>query len=279
MKRKALNPMASQKSKTDRVLSYYRIILRISQSPPLIRRKAQMILAWIGCSPAPMSRYEMEQALLVDSGGKAAPSVVGQVNFVRLCGPIVELVDDKPQFVHFTVKEYVQDAPPILGAVSGANSMVRYIFSQQVKDFMSKAEASYSLGKVLLIYLLSGAFHEELQDGRLQENILAGRYRLHWFATTHWVTLIRRCVEQSRDLSAHPDMLQLLEQLGLELGNQRFDGQVNLCEPVFTTIEADNPGISQLIRGILQLRQNEGWTDWVYTDGEFFFFCDLGGRA
>jgi hypothetical protein len=136
---------------------------------------------------------------------------------------------------------------------------------------MSKAEANYSLAKVLLTYLCSGAFNEELQSERIQENILAGRYRLHWFATRHWVTLIRRCVEQSRDLSAHPDLLELLKQLVLELGNQRFDVQVNVSDSVFTVIEADNPAISQLIRGILQLRQDEGWTDWAYTNSELTF--------
>jgi hypothetical protein len=47
----------------------------------------------------------MEQALLVDSESKAAPSVIASVNFVRICGPIIEIVDDIPQFVHFTVKE------------------------------------------------------------------------------------------------------------------------------------------------------------------------------
>jgi len=68
-----------------------------------------MILGWIGCAPVAMSRHEMEQALLVDSDSdsKAAPTVTGSTNFVRICGPIVELVDECPRFVHFTVKESV----------------------------------------------------------------------------------------------------------------------------------------------------------------------------
>lgn len=66
-----------------------------------------MILGWIGCSPIPMARQEMEQALLVDSRC-GAPSVIGQLNFVRICGSVIELADDMLQFVHFTVKEYVR---------------------------------------------------------------------------------------------------------------------------------------------------------------------------
>lgn len=55
-----------------------------------------------------MTRREMEQALLIDSDHRAAPSVVANVDFPRMCGPIVEVVDDSPQFVHFTVKEYAR---------------------------------------------------------------------------------------------------------------------------------------------------------------------------
>lgn len=52
-----------------------------------------------------MTQREMEQALLVTSGGTAAPSVISDLNMVSICGPIVEVVDEIPQFVHFTVKE------------------------------------------------------------------------------------------------------------------------------------------------------------------------------
>ena len=52
-----------------------------------------------------MTRHEMEQALLIDSNSNAAPAVIANVNFVRICGPIVEVVDESIQFVHFTVKE------------------------------------------------------------------------------------------------------------------------------------------------------------------------------
>lgn len=52
-----------------------------------------------------MTQREMEQALLVDSGSQAAPSVMASANIIRICGPIVEVVDESPQFVHFTVEE------------------------------------------------------------------------------------------------------------------------------------------------------------------------------
>jgi len=43
--------------------------------------------------------------------GKGAPRVGGRLPVLKLCGPIIEVVDDKVQFVHFTVKEFVAGAP------------------------------------------------------------------------------------------------------------------------------------------------------------------------
>lgn len=59
----------------------------------------------------------MEQALTIDPDLEKelseVPQLVTNVNFVQLCGPIVEVVDEKLQFVHFTVHEYeLDDCPP-----------------------------------------------------------------------------------------------------------------------------------------------------------------------
>jgi hypothetical protein len=48
----------------------------------------------------------MEQALTVsldDIEGSAR--VLANLNIIKVCGPIVEVVEDYVQFVHFTVKE------------------------------------------------------------------------------------------------------------------------------------------------------------------------------
>jgi len=61
-----------------------------------------------------MTRQEMEQGLLVHSNAHsedgerksaALTRTATPLNIVRLCGPIVEMIGDCPQFVHFTVKE------------------------------------------------------------------------------------------------------------------------------------------------------------------------------
>jgi hypothetical protein len=61
-----------------------------------------------------MTIFELEQALLVDESAEGAPSVATAINFVRMCGPIIEIMNERPQFVHFTVKEWVLEALNIL---------------------------------------------------------------------------------------------------------------------------------------------------------------------
>ncbi len=74
-----------------------------------LETSAEKILGWIGCAPTPLTTFEMEQALTVDSRPTREPSepptLLGNINFLKMCGPIIEVVDEKLQFVHFTVQE------------------------------------------------------------------------------------------------------------------------------------------------------------------------------
>lgn len=93
-----------------KVSRYGRIISRISQRSIRQQETVKRVLGWIGCSPVPLTIYELEQAILVSTEPDAdAPTVDSSLNIVKLCGPIVEVVDERPQFVHSTVKEQVTD--------------------------------------------------------------------------------------------------------------------------------------------------------------------------
>ena len=87
--------------------SYARILGRLHELRPLdLRDKALKIIKWVGCAPTPMTTTELEQALLVrPPDEEAVTKSVSMVDFPSICGPIVEVVDDYVQFVHFTVKE------------------------------------------------------------------------------------------------------------------------------------------------------------------------------
>jgi hypothetical protein len=89
------------------ISSYSRVLARVNNlDPPALKYKARKILGWIGCSPVPLTIQEIQQALIInldDREGKTR--ILGPLNIVKVCGPIVEVVDDYVQFVHFTVKE------------------------------------------------------------------------------------------------------------------------------------------------------------------------------
>ncbi|KAH8897615.1 hypothetical protein GQ53DRAFT_777961 [Thozetella sp. PMI_491] len=217
--------------------AYHRIFIRINGLQPTLRQKARKILGWIDSAPVPMTRQELEQALLVDSSSDAAPAVSASVNFVGICGPIVEVLDEKVQFVHFT--------------------MLRYFFSREIDDFIPAADANHSLTCSSLAYLSSGIASIELSNDQIRDNILTGRYRLFDFAARQWITLTRRCVKTSKDLSAYPSTLTQLRLLALELRNTLFEGQVELEDEDFMQIESMELDICQIICGILQFRQAE----------------------
>lgn len=79
-----------------------------SLNPPILREKARKLLGWIGCSLTPLTIQELEQALAVRMDDVTIDArVIAKLNPVVICGPILEVVDDYVQFVHFTARECV----------------------------------------------------------------------------------------------------------------------------------------------------------------------------
>lgn len=73
---------------------------------------SKRILAYVACSPVPITVREMEQFLLLEPGNlepdklySEFPRVRAPMNVLQHCGPLVDVVEDELQFVHFTVKE------------------------------------------------------------------------------------------------------------------------------------------------------------------------------
>ncbi|KAJ2997236.1 hypothetical protein NUW58_g707 [Xylaria curta] len=229
--------------------AYQRILSKINDLPSALRRKARTILGWIGCSPIPMTVHEMEQALLVDLDSKVAPSVSAPVRFVRICGPIVEVVGEIPQFVHFTVKEY--------------------IFSQQISRSINMSEAYHDLALSTLTYLSSDIINVNISDEKLRDNILGGKYRLYWFATGQWISLALRCMKESKDPSISPNLQASLLWLAMTLKNDKFEKQSDSLTPTFQYSESSFPEIAQIIDDVLHFRRNELQTEWNFINNHF----------
>jgi hypothetical protein len=107
MTRKSASLSKEPVTAADVANSYGRILARVnSLRPPKLKEKARKLLGWIGCCPMPLTVQEMEQALTISPDDKAGSTKVhSSLNVLQICGPIVEVIDDYVQFVHFTAKE------------------------------------------------------------------------------------------------------------------------------------------------------------------------------
>ncbi|RAH64741.1 NACHT domain protein [Aspergillus aculeatinus CBS 121060] len=157
--------------------AYHRILQRINDLSHRKRDQCRKILGWLGTAPIPLTTREMEQALSVEvddvertSRDQSSSQDFLSVDFVQLCGPIIEVADEKLQFVHFTA--------------------VVYIFSERVPFFINQAIARRNLLDCLLAYLMSGIVDLEVEEEVIQEQILRGRFRLFDYANFYWPVLL-----------------------------------------------------------------------------------------
>ncbi|KAI0812103.1 NACHT domain protein [Xylaria sp. FL0064] len=160
--------------------AYGRILGRINKlDKPALREKARLVLGWIGCSPTALTVQEIQQALSIDlEDPKRSGKVRGNLDLVRICGPIVEHVDGYVQFVHFTVKEY--------------------LFSSRVLGFIDLHEATLDLALRCMTYLWQGHHDLDLSDDEIKRNILSGTYTMEWFAANMWPHLAKSYLSSAK---------------------------------------------------------------------------------
>lgn len=85
---------------------YARIFQRINGLQPYAKTKACKVLGWIACTPTPLNIREIQHALTIRAADREGiPPLQVNPQLDKVCGPIVEIVDEYVQFVHFTVKE------------------------------------------------------------------------------------------------------------------------------------------------------------------------------
>lgn len=179
--------------------SYQRVLQRISDMPSSVCKISKRILAYIACSPLPIMVREMEQLILLDPGVlEEVHPVRVSMNVIQYCGPFVEVVEGKLQFVHFTVKEYGLNIPSCHGLSMLTTS--RYLHARDVTGgFIEPIDALLDLTETCLRYLSTDLFDEDAGDGDLEKDIVSGRFRLSYFACDQWYRLTRLCIIGSKD--------------------------------------------------------------------------------
>ncbi|KAI0379623.1 NACHT domain protein [Hypomontagnella monticulosa] len=185
--------------------AYRRILERVNTPKhPSLKEKARKILGWIACSPKPLTVQEIQQALTIipnDKEGKAR--VIGNLLLVKICGPILEIVDDYVQFVHFTVKEY--------------------ILSPRIPGSIDTTEATLSLAIRCITYLFQQHHNPNLTEEEIRGNVLSGVYVLHNYATTTWLELVERYVGLNRPQTLLSDLVDSIMTFRGERDNQGFE--------------------------------------------------------
>ncbi|KAF4415321.1 putative NACHT domain protein, partial [Fusarium austroafricanum] len=163
---------------------------------------SQKILSWIACSPVEITRHEMEQALIIQPGQSNIPQVRSTLNTLPLCGPLVKVEDERLEFVHFTVKEY--------------------LLEHQKNSFLDKEKALLEVSTTCLTYLCSDILDPYLSDNEIQQNLLLGSYRLLNFAHSQWAECVRLCTTHFRD-EIPSQLVSLLDQIIADRKNLYHD--------------------------------------------------------
>ncbi|KFA48785.1 hypothetical protein S40293_01495 [Stachybotrys chartarum IBT 40293] len=220
--------------------AYGRIFRRInSLHSSVARSQCRSLLGWISCSPTPLTIQELEQALVVSSKPNTACRVSSSLNLVRLCGPIVEIVDNYVQFVHFTVQEYIN--------------------SPNIENFIDIAEATLSLSTCCIYYLCQSHHCPWIEDEELQECIMAGDYRLHYYAVSTWLELVDRYLGLKGSNSPSEDLICALDKLHAERGKWGFEGGTELEGQQFPKnlqkLESRRPDLFRFLRDVGRFKQ------------------------
>ncbi|KAI0096658.1 hypothetical protein GGR51DRAFT_568277 [Nemania sp. FL0031] len=237
--------------------TYHRVFNRINSLRPQMREKARKILSWIGCASVSMTSFEIEQAILQDASVRGVPSVIGNINFIKLCGPIVEIVNDKPQS--------------------------RYIFNSQIDNFIDLAFANETLAIANVSYLCSGVLDLDSMDSKpyVRDSILAGNYRLLGYAAWYWVDLTlaaariksfpsnTSCVETLCALisSANSEV----ENCDFEPDDQTFETRIEDCN---RTLQCGAVEGHEVLLAACRFRRDERQPDWTVTNADTWVNLD-----
>ncbi|KAF4952521.1 hypothetical protein FGADI_6756 [Fusarium gaditjirri] len=236
--------------------TYGRVLQHIDASPdPQRRNHARSILGWVGCAPSPMTLKEIEQALLVDPDCPSKlPRVQARVNVVQICGPIIDVVDDCVQFVHFTVREY--------------------IFSTKIKNSISLSEMALDLAIRCVSYMCQDHHDPYLTEDEIDANILWGAYRLHQFSSSFWLDLVHEYLTLSGS-GTMPDTLIYQLRILLETRSSdhytETDQRKGSIYPAILGLECQEADLVEMLKGCAEFQTKLSKPDFRINNPEQWF--------
>ncbi|GAP90443.1 putative NACHT domain protein [Rosellinia necatrix] len=228
--------------------AYRRIIDRVNcLSPNVLRQKAINILGWVATSPVPLTLGELQQALLVGLSPDDAPTVSSLLNIVELCGPIIELKDDQPQFVHFTVQEYLSNST--------------------ATSFLDKEQAIMGLLTICISYLCYDTMSNEQSDTAIESYMLQGKFRLLDFAACNWALVLDMCVK----MRSTTERIDTIHDMVAELISKRTNYWFDDPNESQASVEKNTTTLGEygsLMHQIQQFTNNKQQDEWKVGNAE-----------
>ncbi|KAI8402733.1 hypothetical protein FOFC_16160 [Fusarium oxysporum] len=172
------------------------------------------------------------------------PRVQAVVDVVRVCGPIVDVVDGYVQFVHFTVREY--------------------IFSTKVENYLPISEMALDLAIRCMVYLCQDHHEPDLTEDEIDANILWGAYRLHYFSSGFWLDLINEYLTLSSSATL-PNTL--IDQLRVLFGTRQSedhtqtDQDATCLHPAILALESREPVLVEILKSCTAFQTSSSKSD------------------
>ncbi|PKX97986.1 uncharacterized protein P174DRAFT_508347 [Aspergillus novofumigatus IBT 16806] len=234
--------------------AYSRVLVRINKlRPPSARDKARRILAWVGCSPTPLTVQEVEQALTIKPGSlELEKKVFASPNLNRLCGPIIEISDGYIQFVHFTVKEY--------------------LFSPGIDGHISLTHATLDLAICCTTFLSQSHYEVDTlpDDDGFTSLLLDGSYRLHHFAVNGWYELVKKYLQLTKNKPLPLGLVHCLRTLMVKRSNEEFAAERDtFFKPAYLQpIKTEYPDLYHFLIRIAQFHERCSQTWYHVNEGD-----------
>ncbi|KAL6826144.1 hypothetical protein V8C40DRAFT_286985 [Trichoderma camerunense] len=213
--------------------AYGRLFEKIARKSEIVKKKCRLILGWISCSPTPLTLFELEQALVVTISNTSRVS--SPLNLIRLCGPIVEVVGDTIQFVHFTVKD-----------------------RHQIESYIDLTEATLSLAICCIRYLCQDHHSSDISKEDLEIGIKIGNYRLHYYAVETWLNLVIQYLRLNQSGVLSEELIKTLQKFYQERCKQDSSGRTELEEQQYPSelkqFESCSPNLFCFLRDIAQFQ-------------------------
>jgi hypothetical protein len=148
----------------------------------------------------------------------------------------------------------------------------RYIFNPRANGYIDNTEATLSLAKCCIWYLCQSHHDSWITHDEIVDNIISGDYRLHNYAVTMWLELVKRYVSLNGSKPLSTELIRALECLTTERSSSEFGGSTELAgqshQPDLEIFKHQWPELHTMLCNMAQFRQQCSSSEYHMSKGE-----------